>query len=113
MVTSQTLATLSLIKKKASLDTTSAIADQLHFVLLSSNSSLAERAYHNGTPSDAVPDGISGQSVPPYEGLHSLVHFGVTPWFESYINSKQAGKNVDISVGAGKKSVESQMGKAK
>jgi dynein heavy chain 1 len=45
----------------------------------------------------------------PYEGLRSVVHFGVTPWFESYINSKQ-GKTIDVSMAAGKKGADAQMG---
>jgi dynein heavy chain 1 len=45
----------------------------------------------------------------PYEGLHSLVHFGVTPWFDAYISSKKVGVSMD-GVG-GKKAGEAQMGK--
>lgn len=47
----------------------------------------------------------SAQSTP-YEGLHSLVHWGVAPWFDSYVNSKQT-----LQEGlAAKKGGEAQMG---
>lgn len=44
----------------------------------------------------------------PYEGLHSLVHFGVTPWFDAYISSKKVGVSMDSA--GGKKAGEAQMG---
>jgi dynein heavy chain 1 len=45
----------------------------------------------------------------PYEGLHSLVHFGVTPWFDAYVNSRKGG--VSSEGVAGKKGPDAQMGK--
>jgi dynein heavy chain 1 len=42
----------------------------------------------------------------PYDGLHSLVHWGVAPWFDSYVSSKQ-GLNEVVSA---KKGNEAQMG---
>ena len=43
----------------------------------------------------------------PYDGLHSLVHWGVAPWFDSYVSSKQ-GLNEVVPA---KKGNEAQMGK--
>jgi dynein heavy chain 1 len=48
----------------------------------------------------------SAQSTP-YDGLHSLVHWGVAPWFDSYVNSKQGMTEV---VAGNKKGNEAQMG---
>lgn len=45
----------------------------------------------------------------PYEGLHSLVHFGVTPWFDAYVSSRKGG--VSSEGVAGKKGADAQMGK--
>jgi dynein heavy chain 1 len=42
----------------------------------------------------------------PYDGLHSLVHWGVAPWFDSYVSSKQ-GVNEVVTA---KKGNEAQMG---
>ena len=43
----------------------------------------------------------------PYDGLHSLVHWGVAPWFYSYVNSKQG---LLEGPAVGKKGGEAQMG---
>lgn len=43
----------------------------------------------------------------PYDGLHSLVHWGVAPWFESYVSSKQMPME---GVTNAKKGNEAQMG---
>lgn len=60
----------------------------------------------------------SAQSVPgtvistptaqasPYDGLHSLVHWGVAPWFDSYVASKGTLNERPTN----KKGSESQMG---
>lgn len=110
-VSSRLLSTLSLIKKRPTLDATTPIADQLHFVLLSSNSASASTANGNqDATNDQSQNGDSGEVAAPYEGLRSLVHFGVTPWFESYVNSKQ-GKTVEVSVMTGKKGADAQTGK--
>jgi dynein heavy chain 1 len=108
-VFSRLLATLSLIKKRPTLDATTPIADQLHFVLLSSNNNAAATGNgYDGTSDQLQTRSSSDEVAAPYEGLRSLVHFGVTPWFESYINSKQ-GKTIDV-LAAGKKGAEAQMG---
>jgi len=43
----------------------------------------------------------------PYDGLHSLVHWGVAPWFDSYVSSKS---NATEGLVANKKGNEAQMG---
>lgn len=43
----------------------------------------------------------------PYDGLHSLVHWGVAPWFDSYVSSKAASIE---GVAVAKKGGEAQMG---
>ena len=42
----------------------------------------------------------------PYDGLHSLVHWGVAPWFDSYVSSKQGIAEVNVP----KKGGEATMG---
>ena len=42
----------------------------------------------------------------PYDGLHSLVHWGVAPWFDSYVSSKQVQDGPQLS----KKSGDAAMG---
>jgi hypothetical protein len=109
-VSSRLLSTLSLIKKRPTLDATIPIADQLHFVLLSSSSGSTSTSNGNqDSTNDQSQNGGSDEVAAPYEGLRSLVHFGVTPWFESYVNSKQ-GKTVEISIVSGKKGAEAQTG---
>jgi dynein heavy chain 1 len=44
----------------------------------------------------------------PYESLHSVMHWGVTPWFEAYITSKKDGHAID-GLGS-KKGGEAQTG---
>lgn len=58
----------------------------------------------NGTANDQGSTSI----VAPYEGLHSVVHFGVTPWFDSYVSAKKVGVSLESAVG--KKGAEAQMG---
>jgi dynein heavy chain 1 len=109
-VSSRLLSTLSLIKKRPTLDATIPIADQLHFVLLSSSSGSTSTSNGNqDATDDQSQNGGSDEAAAPYEGLRSLVHFGVTPWFESYVNSKQ-GKTVEVSLMSGKKGAEAQTG---
>lgn len=79
-------------------------------MLLSSNNNSAPTGNGYDGASDQLQTGASSDEVAaPYEGLRSVVHFGVTPWFESYINSKQ-GKTIDVSMAAGKKGADAQMG---
>lgn len=104
-----TLSTLALIKTSPILDTFIPLSSQLHFVLLSSSASAPILAQDDGTTSGAstVVTTPSAQATP-YDGLHSLVHWGVAPWFDSYVSSKQ-GLNEVIST---KKGNEAQMGES-
>lgn len=102
------LSTLALIKTSPTLDSLLPLGSQLHFALLSSSASAPMLVQDDGTPSGAstVVTTPSAQSTP-YDGLHSLVHWGVAPWFDSYVNSKQGLTEV---VASNKKGNEAQMG---
>lgn len=101
------LSTLALIKTSPTLDSLLPLGSQLHFALLSSSSAAPMLV-----PDDGVASGAStvvttpSAQVTPYDGLHSLVHFGVAPWFESYANSKQPSEVAPTN----KKANEAQMG---
>ncbi|KAK4688349.1 dynein cytoplasmic 1 heavy chain, partial [Tremellales sp. Uapishka_1] len=97
------LSTLALIKSLPTLDSLSALGTQLHFVLLSSSSAGGDEGVSGASTVVTTP---TAQSTP-YEGLHSLVHWGVAPWFDSYVNSK--GGLMDGLAGP-KKGGEAQMG---
>ena len=101
------LATLALIKSSPTLDSLSPLGTQLHFVLLSSSAAPLLVA-DDGVPSGAssVVTTPSAQATP-YDGLHSLVHWGVAPWFDSYVTSKQGVVEGTV---ASKKGGEAQMG---
>lgn len=94
------IATLSLIKHVPLLDTSYALSDQLHFLNLfgpaSSSSALTESSTASaagtlGEPSTSNTDSIASSSV--YEGLHRLVHWGVAPAFEAFVESKKGRKD--------------------
>jgi hypothetical protein len=104
-----TLSTLALIKTSPLLDSLLPLGSQLHFVLLSSSSAATILVQDDGTTSGAstVVTTPSAQATP-YDGLHSLVHWGVAPWFDSYVSSKQ-GLNEVVSA---KKGNEAQMGES-
>ncbi|TXT09077.1 hypothetical protein VHUM_02551 [Vanrija humicola] len=101
------LSTLALIKSSPTLDSLAPIGLQLHFVQLSS--SAAPLALGDvGTPSGASTMIATPTSqASPYDGLHSLVHWGVAPWFDSYVASK--GAVADPGLGS-KKAGEAQTG---
>jgi hypothetical protein len=95
------LSTLALIKSAPTLDSINPLATQLHFVLLSSASPQLIADDDSSGPTTTV-------STPtPYDGLHSLVHWGVAPWFDSYVSSKQG-----LLDGPAVKKGEAQMGKS-
>ena len=101
------LSTLALIKSSPTLDSVSPLGLQLHFVQLSNASApslLADDGAASG-PSTAVATPTA--SGTPYDGLHSLVHWGVAPWFDAYVNSKQA---LSQDEAVSKKGSEPQMG---
>jgi dynein heavy chain 1 len=86
-------ATLALIKHVPILDSTVPLASQLHFLNLFGPAS-------SSSGSNALVAGASAGSVV-YEGLHRLVHYGVAPAFEAYVESKArkdaAGRAVEDS----------------
>lgn len=94
------LSTLALIKRTPYLDASVPLASQLHFVLLSAAPTDPSSA-SNGDQAPLV------TQATPYEGLHSLVHWGVAPWFDSYVSSK---KGAILDGPANKKGGEAQMG---
>ena len=108
------ISTLSLIKKKPILDPSTPLAHQLHFVMLSTSNN-TQNLVSSG---DKLGDDPAGDNAgmenttigTPYEGLHSLVHFGVTPWFDAYVSSKKVGISMDST--GGKKAGEAQMGES-
>lgn len=71
-------ATLALIKHVPTLDTSQPLSGQLHFLNLFGPASTA--------PSFASSTASTGGEV--YEGLHRLVHYGVAPAFDAFIESK-------------------------
>ncbi|KAK8843995.1 hypothetical protein IAR55_006788 [Kwoniella newhampshirensis] len=109
------LSTLALIKTSPTLDSLNPLGTQLHFVQLSSSSSLTAPLL---VQDDTAPSGTSTvvttptSQATPYDGLHSLVHWGVAPWFDSYVSSKQTlnNYNENITGGNSKKGGEAQMG---
>ncbi|WWC73019.1 uncharacterized protein I206_106984 [Kwoniella pini CBS 10737] len=82
------ISTLALIKISPTLDSLSPLGAQLHFLQLSTSSTIPSLI------PDDVPSGAStvvttpAAQATPYDGLHSLVHWGVAPWFDSYVSSK-------------------------
>ncbi|BGP45295.1 dynein heavy chain [Rhodotorula kratochvilovae] len=73
-------ATLALIKHVPTLDSGIPLAAQLHFLNLFGPASSASSAGAAAAGS-SVGGGV-------YEGLHRLVHYGVAPAFEAYVESK-------------------------
>lgn len=86
------------------LDANVPLASQLHFVLLSA-SAPTDTGSGGAQPAAAL---SQAAQATPYEGLHSLVHWGVAPWFDSYVSSKKA--SVADGAPANKKAGEAQMG---
>lgn len=104
-----TLCTLALIKSSPNLDSLTPLGSQLHFVMLSSAAAPLMVA-DDGTPSgqSSIVTTPTAQATP-YDGLHSLVHWGVAPWFDSYVSSKS---NVLDGAATAKKGGEAQMGES-
>lgn len=79
------VATLALIKHSTTLDTALPLSSQLHFLNLFGPAS-----------SNAGAGAAAGAGV--YEGLHRLVHYGVAPAFEAFVESRgkvDSGKRRD------------------
>ncbi|GAA5826137.1 hypothetical protein JCM11251_007177 [Rhodosporidiobolus azoricus] len=72
-------ATLALIKHVPVLDSTVPLAQQLHFLNLFGPAA-------SSAPGSAAAGSSAGAGV--YEGLHRLVHYGVAPAFEAFVESK-------------------------
>lgn len=103
------LSTLAIIKSSPTLDSLTPLGTQLHFVLLSSSAApllVSDDGGPSGT-STAVTTPLV--QATPYDGLHSLVHWGVAPWFDSYVNSKEG---MIEGPAVGKKGGEAQIGKS-
>ena len=86
---SSIISTLALIKSSPTLDSLLPLGAQLHFVLLSSSAApllVVEDGADSGASTGVVTPSAQGT---PYDGLHSLVHWGVAPWFDSYVSSRQ------------------------
>jgi dynein heavy chain 1 len=100
-------ATLALIKRSPTLDVLQPLAGQLHLLNLFGPSaaagttpSAASSGSTTAPPGAASSDGQEGQvqlqqqqqqqqQETPYESLHQIVHWGVGPWFEAFVESRQ------------------------
>ena len=67
--------TLALIKRGPTLDPTTPLATQLHFL------------------------NLFGGDETPYESLHAVVSCGVKPWFEAFVGARGTGKDGDTKMG--------------
>jgi dynein heavy chain 1 len=103
---SDVLSTLALIKTTPTLDSLAPLGAQLHFMQLSSSALPQLMADIGSSGPSTVVSTPTAQSTP-YDGLHSLVHWGVAPWFDSYVASKGTA---EVATQAGKKNAEAQMG---
>lgn len=61
--------TIALIKRGATLDSSSPLATQLHFL------------------------NLFGGDETPYESLHAVVSCGVKPWFDAFVGARGTGKD--------------------
>ena len=93
------VASLALIKRVATLDVTSSLSDQLHYVnLFGPALSSGIESSHNGlalvkedlsAPSIEPPDSAARAAKNnPYESIHSIVHLAVQPYFDAYVSRK-------------------------
>ncbi|KAF8959823.1 cytoplasmic dynein heavy chain 1 [Flammula alnicola] len=67
--------TLALIKRGPTLDPLTPLASQLHFL------------------------NLFGGDETPYESLHSVVSFGVKPWFDAFVGARGTGQDGDTKMG--------------
>ncbi|GAA6009794.1 hypothetical protein JCM11491_000816 [Sporobolomyces phaffii] len=81
--TPQQSATLALIKHVPLIDSSLPLPSQLHFLNLFGPASTS-RSSSSFSGSAEAPSSASGI----YEGLHRLVHYGVAPAFEAFVESK-------------------------
>ncbi|KAL8276643.1 hypothetical protein RQP46_010992 [Phenoliferia psychrophenolica] len=99
-------ATLALIKHVPVLDMTVPLSSQLHFLNLFGPAASAPGAGGQGASSSAA--AASGSGV--YEGLHRLVHWGVAPAFEAFVESKAKKGQQGRSRADDTKDADSKMG---
>lgn len=89
-------ATLALIKRSPTIDLLTPLSSQLHLLNLfgpSSSSSTATAPPPTDGPLDqAQPQPQAQASETPYESLHQIVHWGVGPWFEAFVESRASSK---------------------
>jgi dynein heavy chain 1 len=102
---SNNVASLALIKRVPTLDTSRSLSDQLHFINLfgpaiSNASSAAPSVDSVGAAGakvaedaqDSTRPAAAGQAAAassnPYESLHSIVHLAVQPYFDAYVSRK-------------------------
>jgi hypothetical protein len=67
--------TLALIKRTPTLDPTTPLPSQLHFL------------------------NLFGGEETPYESLHAVVSWGVKPWFDAFVGSRGGVKDNDSKMG--------------
>ena len=67
--------TLALIKRTPTLDSTTPLSSQLHFL------------------------NLFGGEETPYESLHAVVSWGVKPWFDAFVGSRGGVKDNDSKMG--------------
>ncbi len=108
--------TLSLIKRGPVLSTAIPFGAQLHFIQLSAAALATTLKGGSKDGGEGAAGGGAGAGVglgldsqAPYESLHSVLHWGVTPWFEAFVGARREGHTVDAT-GAGKKGGEAQTG---
>ncbi|GAA5943977.1 hypothetical protein JCM3775_004729 [Rhodotorula graminis] len=104
-------ATLALIKHVPTLDSNIPLAQQLHFLNLfgpaSSSSSSTAAPTSTGGPASSS-SSSSGSAI--YEGLHRLVHYGVAPAFEAFVESKARKDGARRSAADDSKDADAKMG---
>lgn len=66
---------MAIIKRGPTLDPTTPLATQLHFL------------------------NLFGGDETPYESLHAVVSCGVKPWFEAFVGARGTGKDGDTKMG--------------
>jgi len=109
---SNNVASLALIKRVPTLDTSRSLSDQLHFINLfgpaisnassstaatvdsvgAAGAKVAEDAQDSTRPA-AAGQAAAAASSNPYESLHSIVHLAVQPYFDAYVSRKTASSS--------------------
>lgn len=90
------VASLALIKRVPTIDSTRSIAEQIHVLNLFGPALTASGPSNPDKPVSVVDDedgqatarAAAASSASPYSSLHSIVHLAVQPYFEAYISRK-------------------------